>query len=112
VALRYVKLGWFVVVIIVLLVTMYFFDGEPNSDVDIFLIWSMLVLSFPISIVCALILSGITYVIYKVAGITVPTTYLSMLLFWLVFFVAGYWQWFVLGPRVTRMFRKKESDYR
>lgn len=106
-ALRYIKYGWIVATVIVLLVTIYFFDGEPNSDIDVFLIWSMLVLSFPGSIVCALLFSGVAYVLYQVAAITVPTTYLSILLLWGAFFLVGYWQWFVLGPRLVKRFSKQ-----
>ena len=104
---RLVKIGWVVATVIVIFVTIYLFDDRPNSDVDVFLIWSMLVLSFPSSIVCALIYSGVAYVLYQSAAITVPTTYLSIILLWTIFFLMGYWQWFVLGPRLVKMLRKK-----
>jgi len=104
---RFVKFGWIIATVIVIFVTIYLFDGGQNSDIDVFLIWSMLVLSFPGSIVCALIFSGVAYVLYQAAAITVPTTYFSIILLWAVFFLMGYWQWFVLGPRLVKMLRKK-----
>lgn len=104
-ALRYVKFGWIIAGVMVLLTTIYFFDGEQNSDIDVFLIWLMLALSFPGGIVCALIFSGFAYVLYQATAMTVPTTYLSILLFWAVFFVVGYWQWFVLVPRLVKRFK-------
>ena len=106
-AFRILKFGWIIATVIVIVASNYLFDGDPNSDIDVFLIWSMLALSFPSSIVCAVVFSSIAYVLYQSAAITVPTTYLSMFLLWAAFFLVGYWQWFVLGPRLEKMFSNK-----
>ena len=103
--IRYVKLGWIAVSVTVLLVALYLFNGQPNSDIDVFLIWSMLVLSFPSSVVCAFIFTGGAYVLYQTTEMTVATTYLSILFIWAVFFSVGYWQWFVLIPDLVSKFR-------
>ena len=106
-ALKYEKISWIAISVTVLFVTIYFFDGEENSDIGVFLVWSMLALSFPVGIACALIFSGITYLLYQAAEATVITSYWTLSLFWAVLFIAGYWQWFVLTPRLVAKFRKK-----
>ena len=36
-ALKYAQISWIAVSVIVLFVTIYFFDGEENSDIGVFL---------------------------------------------------------------------------
>lgn len=106
-ALRYTKIAWIAVSVTVLFVTIYFFDGKENSDIGVFLAWSMLALSFPVGIACALFFSGIAYLLYQAAEVTVTTSYWTLSLSWAVLFIAGYWQWFILAPRLVARFRKK-----
>lgn len=108
--MRYLKIAWICAAIAVLLTTLYFFNGKPNSDIEVFLTWGMLVLSFPIGIVCALIFAGLTYCLYNLASVTISTTYIWILFSWVVFFVAGYWQWFFLLPMLNRKIRKKRVN--
>lgn len=107
--MRYLKIIWICAAIAVLTASLYFFDGKPNSDVDVFLTWAMLALSFPIGIACSLIFAGLTYGLYNLAAITISTSYAWILFSWFVFFIAGYWQWFILVPKWSRKFRKKEA---
>jgi len=106
-ALRYAKIAWIAVSVTVLFVTIYFFDGKENSDIGVFLAWSMLALSFPVGIACAFIFSGIAYVLYQTAEVTVTTSNLTLFLSWAVLFITGYWQWFILAPRLVARFKKK-----
>ncbi|MFY9316652.1 MAG: hypothetical protein WAO95_13985 [Burkholderiales bacterium] len=85
---------WIVLALVVLLVTLYGFDGKTNSDIWIFLTWSMLILSFPASLIVSLMhmVLGVGF------SITIKTSYVSLAIEWAAYFVLGYWQWFVLLP--------------
>ncbi len=100
--MRYLKIAWISVCILLLVVTIYLFDGSSNSDVDTLLIWAMLALTFPIGFGCALLFSGITHVLYSCFSITLTNTYLTLLLIWVVYFGAGYIQWFKIIPYLTK----------
>jgi hypothetical protein len=96
---------WVALAVIVLAVSLYGFDGRPNSDVDIFLIWSMLALAFPSSLLVALLLSGVSIAVERLSSTVVPTSYWSIAITWVCFFAAGYWQWFVFLPSLWRKWK-------
>lgn len=107
--LRYVKVLWICVSAIVLTITIHKYDGTPNSDVDIFMIWAMLALSFPLSLACALAISSANYIITITTGSAIATSYLTIIIYWLAFFVVGYWQWYILAPKIYRLTRRKNG---
>ena len=92
--MKIVKALWIGATVFVLLVTLYAFDGEPNSDIWIFLTWLMLILSFPAGLVVSLVhmVLGVGF------SITIKTSYLSLAFEWGGYFVLGYLQWFKLAP--------------
>ena len=102
-----VKGLWIALTTMVLLMTLYYYDGRPNSDADLLLAVGMLILSFPIS----WLLAGATALLGELAydrfGFVVETSYSSIIITWLCLFVAGYWQWFKGIPWLfRRVFRK------
>lgn len=97
-----VKAFWIAIAIAVLAITLWGFDGKPNSDIGVFLAWSMLVLAVPSSFVVALVFSGIAMAADRFFSVVIPTTYVSLALTWACFAVVGYWQWFVLLPWIRR----------
>jgi hypothetical protein len=103
------RLGWIVLAVLVLTATLYFFDGKPNSDADTLLAYGMLILAFPVSLVVAFVAGLVGWAAYEVLGVIVPVTYLTILFGWLIVFVAGYWQWFVLLPRVISTLRARRA---
>lgn len=105
---KIIKAIWIVAAVLVLAVTLYAFDGKPNSDIGIFSVWYMLALSFP----CGLLVSLAHVVLYDGLSITVETSYLSLVLDWVGAFVLGYLQWFKLLPYLItklRGLRKKPA---
>jgi len=100
---------WTIVALIVLLVTLYGFDGKPSSDIGVLLAWSTLALAFPVSLLVALILAGISIASEQVFSAVIPTSYWWIAISWLCFFVAGYWQWFVLLPWLWRKWKARRS---
>ena len=95
---KIVKATWIGVAILVLLVTLYAFDGNPSNDIGIFFVWSMMILSFP----SGLIVSLMHVVLYEYFSITIPQAYLSLTLSWVGFFILGYLQWFTFVPYLIR----------
>ena len=96
-----VKIGWVFLCVVVLLITLYKFDHRPDSDISDYLIWSMLVLSAPSGVLVLLLNASLAYVLYNYLSIIIPTTYLTLGVTWLLFFLIGYFQWFYLLPRVA-----------
>jgi hypothetical protein len=96
---------WIVLALVVLLVTLYSFDGKANSDIWIFQTWSMLILSFPAS----LIVSLVHMVLGAGFSITIKTSYVSLAIEWAAYFVLGYWQWFVLLPWLWKKWKTRRG---
>jgi hypothetical protein len=103
--MKIAKTVWVVLAVIVLAVSLYGFDSKPNSDIGVFLVWSMLVLAFPSSLLVALLFSGVSIAAERLFSTVVPTTYWSIAISWICFFAAGYWQWFVLLPSLWRKWK-------
>jgi hypothetical protein len=104
---RFVKVGWLAASAMVLVMVLIGFDGKPNSDIEQFLIGSMMVLSFPIGFVAAGVLSAIYALLESCCEIVVKMSYAMLFVEWICFFAAGYWQWFVLLPWVVRKWRTR-----
>ena len=96
--MKVIKVLWFVAAFCVLLVTLYAFDGKPNSDISVFLTWMMLILSFPASLAVSLA----HMLIGAYLSVTIETSYVSLALEWSAYFALGYIQWFVFLPYLIR----------
>ena len=103
--IRVAKVSWIALALLVLGVTLNRFDGTPNSDIGVFLVWSLLVLAFPISLAVAFLFSAFLFAAHHWFSITVPTTYVFLVIAWVCFISAGYWQWFVLLPWLSRKWK-------
>jgi hypothetical protein len=62
----------------------------------------MLILSFP----AALVVSLVHLLFGEVFSITIKTSYISLVLEWIGYFVLGYLQWFKLVPHLIEIVRK------
>jgi hypothetical protein len=103
--MKIIKALWIGAISLVLLVTLYSFDGKPNSDIGVFLAWSGLLLSFPAGLVVSL-----THVaLYKFFSISIETSHLSLVLDWAGFFILGYLQWFKLVPYLVTKIRARKK---
>ena len=107
--LRLTRIAWIAVAVLVLCVTLYGFDGKPNSDIDVLLIWAMLVLTLPIGFVIALLLSGISIAAHLLFSTTIQTSYPVLFGTWICFVLAGYWQWFMLLPFLRSKWKAHRS---
>ena len=109
-AIKAARAIWTIIALALLVVCLYGFDGKPNSDIEILLAWSMLVLAFPISVLVALILTGLSIVSERVFAAVIPTSYWWIIITWLCFFIAGYWQWFGLIPWLWRKWKARRDS--
>ena len=98
---KLIRALWIGATILVLAITLYAFDGKPNSDIGVFFAWCMLILSFPSGLLVPLV----HVALFDGLSIPVETSYLSLVLDWIGFFALGYMQWFVLLPWLSRKWK-------
>ena len=103
------KFVWAGAAILVLLVTLYAFDGSPNSDAGVVLILSMLFLSFPSGLLYAALFTVVAILIKQYFSIIIPTSYFSIVLDWAALFALGYLQWFYLVPWLYRKWQASRA---
>lgn len=100
---KIVRATWIGIAVLMLLTTLFAFDGKPNSDAEVVLAWSMLLLSFPSGLLvplCHVFLNDYL-------SVTVHVSYLSIAIDWLGLAGLGYVQWFVLVPWIWRKWRAR-----
>jgi len=106
---RVLKATWIAASLVVLAVTLTRYDGRPNSDVDVFLAYGMLTLSFPSGFVAAAILALASVAADRLWGHVIHSGYVYLCAAWLLFFAAGYLQWFVSLPWINRKWKHSRS---
>jgi len=99
--LAFIKVLWITLTVVVLIATLYYYDGKSNSDADVLLALGMLTLSFPISWVVAAASSILGELGSDKFGLLFEVNYSSIFIRWVCLFIAGYWQ-FIAIPRVFR----------
>lgn len=104
------RLTWVALAVAVLAVSLIFYDGKPNSDIEEFLLYGMLLLSFPSGLLFGGLLALGFAFIEKVLGLNIQTSILEMVLTWTGFFVCGYVQWFRIAPWAFRRRQVTKPD--
>ena len=104
------KYVWITLSLMTLFMTLNAYDVKDRvtSDVEIFLAYLMLILSFPIGLLCALVASLFARYTYAVWEWTLPLSYFSLILTWLIFFLPALWQWLVFFPSLINKFREDQ----
>jgi len=97
---RWLKIAWVLIAFAILAICLVLHDERPNSDADVLLGYAMLTLSFPIGVALAAGIGLLGRLLFEAMGYVFTTSYASMVIVWLVFFVAGYLQWFVFVPKL------------
>ncbi len=88
-----------------LVVAMFVFDRSDNRDTDIVLLWVMMTLSFPVSVLCVVFFGALYWMLEATFAIQVGSGRGEMLTTWLVLFGAGYLQWFYAAPAAWHKWR-------
>lgn len=107
--LKVIKALWIAASVIVLGVTLAYYDGRPNSDVDIFLLYAMLALAFPAGFLAAALLAAVSIIASELFGYVIPSSYTYLTVTWALFFVAGYFQWFACVPWLLTKIRARRA---
>lgn len=106
------KIVWVICSVAVLVVTLARYAPGPSSDIGVFLAYGMLFLAFPVSLLIAGLLAFLA-LIQEQSGVPlldlIGSNYLGFSVMWLVFFVAGYMQWFVLLPWLWRKWKARRA---
>lgn len=95
-----IKLLWVICCVVIMLFAILFHDIK---DSDIVLIYGMLFLSFPISL---LVLAFFSFLILlqEITGVffldIISSNIVGTVVIWFTLFIFGYFQWFLLLPRV------------
>lgn len=83
------------------------FDQGANRDAEIVLLWAMLVLSFPASILAAMAIGAILATLESSSGIILAAGPPSIMTGWTVLFISGYLQWFHGLPWIWGMWKRR-----
>ena len=103
---KFAKVMWTSFFVCIVLIGIWAED-LPNGEVGIFFVYCMLILSFPLGLLWALSIFGVSYLLWSSSGelsFFIPG--------WVVgvgFFVTGYFQWFIALPYLiskTRVLRE------
>lgn len=84
---------------------------EQNHEIFLFSVYQLMVLAFPIYFVYMVFCIEVMQ-IFPTANLFSDRPFLSwLLLFWAPTSAAGYWQWFVLVPRLFNWYRNWYSSW-
>jgi hypothetical protein len=107
---KVLKVVWVLCSMAVLAVTLTRYAPGPASDIGVVLIYGMLFLAFPVSLLVAglIALMALLQEQLKVPLLdAIGSNYLGFCVMWLAFFVAGYLQWFLLLPWLWRKWKRR-----
>ncbi len=103
--MKLARLAWCGASLAALVWSLMAFDGTPNWDGEEVLLYAMLALSFPVSVLGVAVISGAYAGIQLLAHVDIVASRLEMAAWWSVLCLLGYAQWFVFVPRVIGRFR-------
>jgi hypothetical protein len=107
---RLSKILWVLCSVAVLAVTLARYAPGPASDIGVFLLYGMLFLAFPVSLLVAGLFALLALLQEQLGAPLldlIGSNYVGLSVMWLVFFVAGYVQWFVLLPWLWRKWKER-----
>jgi hypothetical protein len=106
------KIVWVLCSLAVLVVTFVRYEPSPSSDIGVFLVYGMLFLAFPVSLLVAG-LFALLVLLQELSGVLlldlIVSNYAGFSVIWLTFFIAGYVQWFVLLPRLWCKWKERRA---
>ena len=84
------------------LVLVFAWRNRNAIDTDVVVLWTLMVLTFPIALVVSALGAGLFFLLDRYAGIVVPGGFLFNVAFWAVSVGGAYWFWFMFIPRMVR----------
>jgi hypothetical protein len=109
---KVLKIVWVLCSVTVLVVTLVRYAPGPASDIGVFLVYGMLFLAFPVSLLVAGLFTLLA-LLQEQLGVPlldlIGSNYVGFSVVWLAFFVVGYFQWFVLLPWLWRKWKARRA---
>lgn len=109
---KVLKIAWIICFVTVLIVTLARCAPGLESDIGVFMVYGMLLLAFPISLLVTG-LFALLALLQERTGIplldVIDSNYVGFSVMWITFFVAGYVQWFLLLPWLWRKLKARRS---
>lgn len=103
------KTAWLTLSCLILIITLLFFDNQTNSDIEDFLIYSMLLLTFPSGVIAQWLMFAMWCIFKNVSNgyeITFSVSHIYLTFVWLFLVTIGYIQWFFLLPLIFHNYKK------
>ncbi|WP_143145539.1 hypothetical protein [Desulfovibrio litoralis] len=107
---KVLKILWILCSLAVLAITLVYTEPNQSNDVYIVFMYGMLSLSFPIGILVAW-LFALLILLEEYSGVPLlsllESNYVVFSVMWVVFFAAGYAQWFIFLPLLWNKIKMK-----
>jgi hypothetical protein len=107
---KVLKIVWILCSVMVLVVTLARYAPGPASDIGVLLVYGMLILAFPASLLIAGLFAMLA-LLQEQLGVPllelIGSNYVGFSVMWSAFFVAGYVQWFILLPWLWRKWKTR-----
>ena len=97
---------WLFCCILVLLIPL---KNIHNGEAHILFASLMIILSFPLGYLLMTVVGLMTFALNKYMGVPTPSNEIMLIPLWLLFVFTGYYQWFVLTPKLWKKFRGKNE---
>lgn len=99
--IQLLKALWVLCSVAILGVTLYSYVSHTGSDIGVFLVYGMLFLAFPSSLLVAGLIALLVFIQERL-GVSlldlIESNRAGFCVMWLAFFTVGYWQWFKFVP--------------
>jgi len=92
---------WITIATLLFVACLVPFVQTGNADYEVFLIYGMTLLTFPIGLPVAFLFAAAQSHLPASVSAGLPSAW-SLTLFWLLMLIAGYVQWFVIVPTLIR----------
>ena len=106
--IRLIKGVWLACCFAVLAFSLFQIYVNDVEDATIVMVWSMVALSFPSGLLVGFLLGGLSYGLHRMGlDVTGDGGVAVSLALWMTFVAAGYFQWFIIVPKIRRAFNKR-----
>jgi hypothetical protein len=95
------KGSWLTICVVALVNALRYYQGKSDWRVEEGLASEMMILGFPSSLLISLALMLVGFICDRFGLHLPPPGRLEMITVWAIFVVAGYFQWFVIVPRLA-----------
>ena len=103
------RLTWVGVCVFLLVAAERGYIGKADPEMEEGLAAEMIVLGLPTTLACS-VAFALTGLLLERLGLALPgPSRAEMFVFWLIFLLAGYFQWFLAVPWIARSLRKREQ---